>query len=80
MEKKSSEILHLLQRETFRFFKRVIQLERKNWIKYNAKTGVIYSPNEKNNKLIVEIIHEKEKDLQVIYLNSFEKSKSLPLQ
>ena len=60
--------------------RRVIQLERKNWIKYNAKTGVIYSPNEKNNKLIVEIIHEKEKDLQVIYLNSFEKSKSLPLQ
>ena len=60
--------------------RRVIQLERKNWVKYNPKTGVIYSPNEKNNKLIVEIIHEKEKDLQVIYLNSFEKSKSLPLQ
>ena len=59
--------------------RRVIQLERKNWIKYNAKTGVIYSPNEKNNNLIVEI-NENEKDLQVIYLNSFEKSKSLPLQ
>ena len=40
---------------------------------------MIFSTNEKNNKLIVEIIYKKEKDLQVIS-NSFEKSKSLLLQ
>ena len=39
---------------------------------------MIFSPNEKNNKLIVEIIYKK-KDLQVIS-NSFEKSKSPLLQ
>ena len=58
--------------------RRVIQLEKLNWVKYSPKTGVVYSPSEENN-LIVEI-NEKEKEMQVNYLNIYEKAKNLLLQ
>ena len=41
--------------------RRVIQLERKNWIKYNAKTGVIYSPNKKIISLLLKLYMKKKK-------------------
>ena len=53
--------------------------EKLNWIKYSPKTGVVYSPSEENNNLIVEI-NEKEKEMQVNYLNIYEKAKNLLLQ
>ena len=59
--------------------RRVIHLEKKKWVKYTPKTGVIYSPSEENNKLILEI-NQNEKDFQVNYLNVYEKAKSLLLQ
>ena len=59
--------------------RRVIHLEKKKWVKYTPKTGVIYSPSEENNKLILEI-NRNEKDFQVNYLNVYEKAKSLLLQ
>ena len=59
--------------------RRVIQLEKLNWVKYSPKTGVVYSPSEENNNLIVEI-NEKEKEMQVNYLNIYEKAKNLLLQ
>ena len=59
--------------------RRVIQLEKLNWVKYSPKTGVVYSPSEENNNLIVEI-NEKEKEMQANYLNIYEKAKNLLLQ
>ena len=59
--------------------RRVIQLEKLNWVKYSPKTGVVYSPSEENNNLIIEI-NEKEKEMQVNYLNIYEKAKNLLLQ
>ena len=59
--------------------RRVIQLEKLNWVKYSPKTGVVYSPSKENNNLIVEI-NEKEKEMQANYLNIYEKAKSLLLQ
>ena len=59
--------------------RRVIQLEKLSWVKYSPKTGVVYSPSEENNNLIVEI-NEKEKEMQANYLNICEKAKNLPLQ
>ena len=55
--------------------RRVMHLEKKNWVKYTPNTGVIYSPSEKNNNLIVEI-NNSEKEFQANYLNVYEKSKS----
>ena len=34
--------------------RRIIQIEKLNWVKYSPKTGVVYSPSEENNNLIVE--------------------------
>ena len=59
--------------------RRVIQLEKLSWVKYSPKTGVVYSPSEENNNLIVEI-NEKEKEMQANYLNIYEKAKNLLLQ
>ena len=59
--------------------RRVIQLEKLNWVKYSLKTGVVYFPSEENNNLIVEI-NEKEKEIQANYLNIYEKAKNLLLQ
>ncbi len=58
--------------------RRVIQLEKLNWVKYSPKTGVVYSQSEENNNLIVEI-NEKKK-MQANYLNIYEKAKDLHLQ
>ena len=56
--------------------RRVMHLVKKRWVKYTPKTGVIYSPNEENNNLIVEI-NNSEKEFQANYLNVYEKSRSL---
>ena len=55
--------------------RRVTHLEKKRWVKYTAYTGVIYSPSEENNNLIVEI-NNSEKEFQANYLNVYEKSRS----
>ena len=59
--------------------RRVSNLEKKKWLKYTPNNGVIYSPSEENNNLIVEI-NEKEKEMQANYLNIYEKAKNLLLQ
>ena len=56
--------------------RRIIHLEKKNWVKYSPKTGVIYSPSKDNNNLIIEI-NQNEKEFQANYLNAYEKARNL---
>ena len=68
-----SSFLSAIPLETVR--RRVMHLEKKRWVKYTPNTGVIYSPSEENNNLIVEI-NNSEKEFQANYLNVYEKSRS----
>jgi len=55
--------------------RRVMHLEKKKWVKYSPNTGVIYSPSEENNNLIIEI-NQNEKEFQANYLNVYEKARN----